>query len=145
MKTTKEYAEAIITEIEKNIPKYLARPDDSHSNGNVSVCIIDSYGNIFGKMYGTDKIRCRATYKIAWLKASQVWITGMKTGEFEKKVFNQELHEEDFGIQAPDFIGWPGGQPIVLKNNTILSIGFSGFTGVSDLKIVAEAVKSLSI
>ncbi len=145
MKTTKDYADEIIMEAGKLIPSYLARPEDSHSQGNVSICIIDEAGNIFGKMYGTDKIRCRGTYRIAWLKVSQVWITGMKTVEFEKKIFNEEIKEEDFGIQAPDFIGWPGGQPIILKDGTRLSVGFSGFTGASDLEIVTRAVEALGI
>jgi len=145
MKTTKEYAEAIIKEAEKLIPTYLARPEDSHSQGNVSICMMDDEGNVFGKMYGTDKIQRRGTFRIAWLKASQVWITGMKTVEFEKKIFNGELNEEDFGIQAPDFVGWPGGQPIVLKDGTRLSVGFSGFTGASDLEIVLKAINRLGI
>jgi uncharacterized protein GlcG (DUF336 family) len=145
MKTTKEYAEAIILKAQKLIPEYNARPSDSFSSGNVSICIIDEEGNVYGKLYGTDKIRSRGTYRIAWLKASQVWITGMKTVEFEKKIFNDEIKEEDFGIQAPDFVGWPGGQPIVLKDGTRLSIGFSGFTGASDLEIVLKAVDKLGI
>jgi len=69
----------------------------------------------------------------------------MKTVEFEKKIFNDELKEEDFGIQPPDFIGWPGGQPIVLNDGTSLSVGFSGFTGASDLEIVVKAVKTLGL
>lgn len=145
MGRAKKYAEAIISEAQKFIPEYNARPKDSFSNGNVSICILDEEGNIYGKIYGTDKIRCRGTYRIAWLKASQVWITGMKTVEFEKKIFNDEIKEEDFGIQAPDFVGWPGGQPIVLKDGTRLSIGFSGFTGASDLEIVLKAVDKLGI
>lgn len=145
MNKTEEYANAIISKVETLIPEYLKRKDDSHSEGNVSICIISQNGQLFGKLYGTDKNRCRNSFRIAWQKSSQVWITGMKTVEFEKKIFNDEIKEEDFGIQAPDFIGWPGGQPITLKDGTHFSIGFSGFTGASDLEIVQRAIKSLGI
>jgi len=140
-----EYAEAIINQVEKLIPEYQARPEDSFSGGNVAICIVDDAGNVYGQLYGTDKIRCRKTYQVAWTKASQVWITGMKTVEFERKIFNGELNEKDFGIQPPDYIGWSGGQPIVLKDGNRLSIGFSGFTGASDLEIVQKAIIELGI
>jgi glc operon protein GlcG len=78
------------------------------------------------------------------MKASQVWITGMKTGEFEKKVFNNELNEKTFGIRRPDFIGWEGGQPVKLADGTILSIGVSGFRSISDLEIVVKAINSIA-
>jgi len=143
--TVQAQVEAIITTAEKLIPMYLAKPEDSSSEGNVAICIIDEDGNVYGRLYGTDKIRTRRTYNLAWTKASQVWITGMKTVEFERKVFNGELNDKDFGILPPDFIGWLGGQPIVLKDGTRLSVGFSGFTGVSDLDIVVKAVNELEI
>jgi hypothetical protein len=34
--------------------------------------------------------KIRESFRVAWTKASQVWITGMKTGEYEKKIFNSE-------------------------------------------------------
>ncbi len=34
----------------------------------------------------------------------------------------------------------PGGQPLVLKNGTVLSVGFSGFRGVTDLEIMVKAL-----
>jgi hypothetical protein len=74
------------------------------------------------------------------MKASQVWITGIKTGEFEKLVFNKEIDEESFGIRRPDYIGWVGGQPLSLKDGTKLSIGFSGFRSATDLEIVIKAL-----
>jgi len=65
----------------------------------------------------------------------------MKTGEYEKKIYSGEINEEIAGISKPDLIGWEGGQPIKFKNGSILSVGFSGFRGVSDLEIVVKALK----
>jgi uncharacterized protein GlcG (DUF336 family) len=87
----------------------------------------------------------RHSFKIAWTKSSQVWITGMKTGEYEKRVFNKEVDPGLFGISMPDFIGWEGGQPVNLKDGTLLSIGFSGFRGTSDLEIVQRAISKIDI
>ncbi len=131
----------IIALVEKYVPEYMNNPQDrSISNGNVAICIIDSDGNICGKMFGADRNRARQSFKSAWMKASQVWITGMRTGEYERRVFNSEIDEHRFGIQRPDFIGWEGGQPVKLKDGTVLSIGFSGFRGTSDLGIVQKAI-----
>ena len=143
--TVKEKVAAIISVAGKLIPSYVANPKDAFSEGNVAICIIDADGNVYGRLYGSDKIKTRRTYQIAWTKASQVWITGMKTVDFERKIFNGELNEKDFGIQPPDFIGWAGGQPVVLKDGTRLSIGFSGFRGESDLDIVIRAIAELGI
>ena len=90
-------------------------------------------------MFGTNKPRLRQSYKVAWTKASQVWLTGVKTGEYERMVFNNEVEENANGIENPDLIGWEGGQPITLKNGTKLSVGFSGFRGVTDLEIMVKA------
>lgn len=131
----------LIAAVESLIPEYMANPEDKNiSNGNVSICIIDVDNNVYGKLYGPDKIRCRQSYKIAWTKASQVWITGYKTGEFEKLVYSGQLDDSKFGIIKPDFLGWEGGQPVVLKDGTTWSIGFSGFRGTSDLEIVVRAI-----
>ncbi len=127
-------------EIEKLIPQYLQIEEDKRiSNGNVAICIINEEGDTFGKMYGNDKPRQRQSYKIAWTKASQVWLTGVKTGEYEKMVFNGIVGENANGIEAPDLIGWQGGQPIILKDGTKLSVGFSGFRGTTDLEIAQKA------
>lgn len=131
----------IIDEAEKLIPSYMKNEEDKRiANGNVAICIIDSEGIIYGRMFGTNKVRARETYKVAWTKASQVHITGLKTGEYEKLAFNNEIDEEKFGIERPDYIGWEGGQPITLANGTTLSVGFSGFRGVVDLEIVIKAL-----
>jgi glc operon protein GlcG len=68
-------------------------------------------------------------------------LTGVKTGAYEKMVFNKEVPENANGIEAPDLIGWEGGQPITLSDGTKLSIGFSGFRGVVDLEIVVRVMR----
>jgi uncharacterized protein GlcG (DUF336 family) len=136
----------IIIEVEGLIPEYMNNPQDkSISNGTAALCIIDKDGNVYGKIFGEDKIRSRQSFRVAWTKASQVWITGMKTGEFEKKVFNNEINEHQYGIQMPDFVGWIGGQPVTLKDGTVLSVGFSGFRGTSDLDLVQKAVAKANL
>ncbi len=137
--------EKIIEEAEKLIPYYMKNQEDVRiANGNVAVCIIDPSGRIFGRMSGTNKVRARESYRVAWTKASQVHITGMKTGEYEKLAFNNEVDEAKFGIERPDYIGWEGGQPITLADGTILSVGFSGFRGVFDLEIIVKALAEVN-
>ena len=139
--TNAQLVEKIIAAIEKRVPEYLAIEEDrSRNGGNSAVCIIDEAGGVHGKMFGTDKIRQRHVFRIAWTKASQVWITGIKTGEYEKLVFTGQIDDKKFGILRPDFIGWEGGQPITTEGNMKLSVGFSGFRGSSDLEIVQKAL-----
>jgi hypothetical protein len=136
----------LISSIEMLIPEYLSKPEDAAiSAGGSAVCVIDKDNNVTGKLFGTDKIRSRQCYKIAWIKASQVWITGYKTGEFEKLVYSGQIDEHKFGIIRPDFLGWEGGQPVILKDGTKLSIGFSGFRGISDLEIVQKAIQNAGL
>lgn len=140
----KEFHQAItriFAAIQDLIPEYMADPEDRRiSDGNLAVCIIEENGTVHGKMFGTNKPRLRQSYKVAWTKASQVWLTGVKTGAYEKMVFNKEVGENDNGIEAPDLIGWEGGQPMVMKDGTKLSVGFSGFRGVTDLEIMVRAL-----
>ena len=136
----------IIHEVENLIPEYIDNPEDRKIyGGSTAICIISENGQQFGKMFGTDKNKCRNSFKIAWTKASQVWITGIKTGEYEKLVFNKQIDEHKYGISTPDLIGWEGGQPFSLKDGTKLSIGFSGLRGVSDLEIVTRAIEKLNL
>lgn len=131
----------IIERAEQLIPFYMKIEEDrKKAKGGIAICIIDDEGSVYGKMFGTDKIMMRERYRVAWMKASQVWITGIKTGEFEKLAFNKEIDEEIFGIKRPDYIGWEGGQPVVLKDGTKLSVGFSGFRGETDVEIVIKAL-----
>jgi uncharacterized protein GlcG (DUF336 family) len=139
-----QFVEMLLAAIEKRIPTYMANPDDANiSNGNLAVCIIDGNGNVHGRLFGTDKIRQRNSYRIAWVKASQVWITGIATGKFEKLVYTDQASAEALGLMKPDLIGWEGGQPIVLDHETTLSVGFSGLRGESDLDIVTKAVADI--
>jgi glc operon protein GlcG len=141
-----EIISKLIASVERLVPEYLSRPEDAAiSAGGSAICIIDEHNNVFGKLFGTDKIRTRQCYKIAWIKASQVWITGYKTGEFEKLAYAGEIDEEKFGIMRPDYLGWEGGQPVTLKDGTKLSIGFSGFRGTSDLEIVLRAMQNADL
>ena len=55
-------------------------------------------------------------------------------------VFNKEVGENANGIEAPDLVGWEGGQPLTLKNGEIFSVGFSGFRGKTDLEIMEKAL-----
>jgi uncharacterized protein GlcG (DUF336 family) len=130
----------MLESISAQIPTYKdSAADWNISDGNVAVCIIDDAGNIYGKIWGNNKIRGRRFYDVAYRKASQVWITGYKTGEFERLVFTDKLNYRDFGIDLPDLMGWEGGQPIQLDAETSISCGFSGFKGINDLTIVKNA------
>lgn len=136
-----QFIEQIIAAVDKRVPEFAAIEEDRKRNeGNCALCIIDENGVVYGKMFGTDKIRQRNSFRIAWTKASQVWITGIKTGEYERLVFTGQIDDRPFGIIRPDFIGWEGGQPIVADGKTKLSVGFSGFRGTTDLEIVQKAV-----
>ena len=136
-----EIIEKMYDFIEGQIPKYMANKEDSSiSDGNVDLCMIDKEAQVYGKMYGKDAVRRRAFYRIAWIKASQVWITREKTGKFEELVFAGKLDDKRFGIKRPDFIGWEGGQLIKL-GNIDFAVGFSGFRGINDLEIVVDTAK----
>ena len=117
--------------------------DRIKNNGNSAICIIDSDGNVYGKMFGTDKIKMRETYNTAWLKASQVHITGINTGDYEKLVFNEAINDKQFGIKRCDLIGFKGGMLITFKDGIKLSIAFSGFRGVTDVELIERAVATL--
>src|ERR1700712_4663931 len=109
-----ETLQQIINKIMENISVEIPTFKDSAADwnisaGNVAVCIIDDAGNIYGKIWGDDKVKGRKFYDVAYRKASQVWITGYSTGEFEKLVFADKLNYKDFGIELPDLMGWQGG------------------------------------
>ena len=112
--------------------------------GVASLCIIGEDGQVYGKIFGTDKLRGRDSFKIAWTKASQVWITGFKTNEYERMIFTDQIDYHTFGIPLPDLIGYEGGQPITLRDGTKLAVGFSGFRGTSDLEIVLKAMEKVN-
>ena len=141
---TNEKLQQVINKILENISAQIpafktSEADWNISAGNVAICLIDDAGNIYGKIWGNDKLRGRKFYDVAYRKASQVWITGYKTGEYERLVFTDKLNYRDFGIELPDLMGWEGGQPIHLDAETCISCGFSGFKGINDLGIVKRA------
>lgn len=142
---TREEIQSVISRmfdhIEGKIDDYRnSEADWNISQGNVAACIIDDAGNIYGKIWGENKVRGRSFYDVAYRKASQVWITGYKTGEYEKLVFTEVLNYRDFGIELPDLMGWEGGQPLQIDPESRISCGFSGFKGVNDLAIVKNAL-----
>ena len=145
-KKTVVLVEKILEQLDTLVPVYKADPEDfSITQGFASVCIIDEDGQIYGKVWGDNKIRLRDSYGVAWKKANQVWITGYKTYEYEKLVYADKVNPYQFGINHPDFIGWEGGQPVTLNDGTKLSIGFSGFRGTSDIEIVLKAIKNAGL
>jgi glc operon protein GlcG len=132
--------------IDQLMPFYMQNPEDSCiANGNCAACIIDEDGTVYGRMFGDNKPRLRQSYRVAWTKASQVWLTGVRTGAYEKMVFNGEVGENANGIEAPDLIGWEGGQPLTMNDGTKLSVGFSGFRGTIDLEIMAKALAQAQV
>lgn len=134
----------IIDNLSELIPTYKeSKIDWNITEGNVAVCIIDDAGNVYGKIWGDNKIKGRRVYDIAYRKASQVWITGYKTGEFERLVFTDQINYREFGIDLPDLMGWEGGQPVQLDAETKIYCGFSGFKGVTDVAIVKKAVQDV--
>jgi glc operon protein GlcG len=134
--------EELLDNIEALVPVYMAIPEDyAKSKGVASVCIISEDGRIYGKVFGTEQLRGRDSFRIAWTKASQVWITGYKTNEYERMVFSDQMDYHTFGISLPDLVGYEGGQPITLRDGTKLAVGFSGFRGASDLEIVQKALE----
>jgi len=129
---------------EKLVAEYTQVEEDRVKNdGNASICIIDGDGNVYGKMFGTDKIKMRETYNTAWLKASQVYITGVATGEYEKLVFNEAINDRQLGIKRCDLIGFKGGLPVMLNDGTTISIGVSGFRGITDVELIERAIEGL--
>ena len=93
----------LLFKIEELIPFYMkVEADRLISEGNVAVCIIDETGMVYGRMIGSDKPRLRRSYRLAWTKASQVWLTGVKTGEYERMVFNREVDENATKLMQAD-------------------------------------------
>jgi glc operon protein GlcG len=139
-------ATQLITEVEKLIPAAMQNPEDrDNSRGNVTLLIIAEGGQIFGRMFGDDNRTRRGTSRIAWQKATQVWMTGQATGQFEKQVYGPAGADPGkFGLQHPDLIGWDGGLPVVATDGTKFAVAVSGFTGVTDCNIIRQAVTKVA-
>lgn len=135
-------ATQLIAEIEKLIPAAMENPEDrDNSHGNVTLMIIAEDGRIFGRMFGADNRVRRGTSRIAWQKATQVWMTAQATGHFEKQVYGTaQIDPGQFGLQHPDLIGWDGGLPVVAADGTKLAVAMSGFSGKTDCNIIRVAV-----
>jgi len=143
--TLEKIINSIFENLEEEILNYQNSPEDWNiSDGNVAICILTEDGRVYGKLFGTDKIKRRHFFNVAYKKASQVWITGQRTGDYEKIVFGGDMDPEDSPIELPDLIGWVGGQPIKIED-TLLSIGFSGFRGFNDIDIVQTAVEKVML
>jgi uncharacterized protein GlcG (DUF336 family) len=135
----------LIANIKELVPVYMSIPEDfAKSKGVASLCIISEDGQIYGKIFGTDRLLGRDSFKIAWTKANQVWITGYKTNDYERMIFTDKIDYHTFGISLPDLIGYEGGQPITLPDGIKLAVGFSGFRGESDLEIVQKALGKMN-
>jgi len=137
-------AERLIAEIEKLIPACMENPEDrDNSLGNVTVFIVAESGQFFGRMFGTDRPRQRGTCRIAWQKATQVWLTNIATGRYEELVYAKQIDPSPFGIAHPDFIGWDGGLPVRFADGTKLAVAMSGFSGDTDCGIIRRAVANI--
>jgi len=138
-------ATQLITEIEQRIPACMLNPEDrDNSQGNVTLMIIAEGGQIFGRMFGTDNRTRRGTARIAWQKATQVWMTAQASGQFEKQVYGPgNVDPGKFGLQHPDLIGWEGGLPVVANDGTKLAVAMSGFSGKTDCNIIRQAVAAV--
>src|SRR5689334_17691260 len=72
-----DFVAKLTAAVEKRLPEYIAvEADRSRNEGNSALCIMDEHGVVYGKLFGPDKLRTRHSFRIAWMKASQVWITG---------------------------------------------------------------------
>jgi glc operon protein GlcG len=137
-------AERLIAEIEKRIPGCMENPiDRDNSRGNVTVFIVAGTGQFFGRMFGDDRLRQRGTCRVAWQKATQVWLTNLATGRYEELVYAKKLDPSTFGIAHPDFIGWDGGLPVVSADGTRFAVAMSGFSGETDCAIIRAAVAAV--
>lgn len=142
--TLQQIINKILENISAQIPTYkTSEADWNISAGNVAVCMIDDKGNIYGRIWGNEKLKGRKFFDAAYRKASQVWITGYKTNEYERLVFTDKINYRDHGIELPDLMGWEGGQPVQLDAETPICCGFSGFKGVNDLAIVKKAAEEV--
>ena len=87
----------------------------------------------------------RDTAGTAWKKAGQVWLTGVRTGEYERRVYNGEVEWWKLGVMKSDLIGWEGGIPVRLADGSQLALGFSGFRGETDVALLKEALAAIGL
>jgi hypothetical protein len=143
---SKQQVEDFVAAVEKLLPGFLADPaDGAISGGNCALLVIDDAGRTYGRIFGTDRARARGFSRIAWQKATQVWITGIATGRFEELVYSKQLDPSPFGIMNPDFVGWLGGLPGTLADGGKVALAFSGMRGQNDAEIVRRAATEAGI
>jgi len=137
--------EQLIEEVAKLVPEFLQDPIDAQMSGggNAACAVIDEKGLVRGRIFGTDKAKARWSFGIANRKVIQVWSTGYATGRFEELVYGGQLDDSVFGINRPDFIGWPGGVPLLLPDGTLIAAAFSGFRGKKDVEIIERAAANI--
>jgi len=147
MKKKNNYINLLFDALETEVATYKKSPEDWNiCNGNVAVCLITDEGNVHGRLFGNNKLVQRTSYANAYKKASQVWITGQNTNDFERVVFGGGVDPEEYSpIELPDLIGWLGGQRLEINDRITVSIGFSGFRGFNDVRIVQDALKRITI
>lgn len=132
-----------VAEVEKLFPEYRNNPIDAQiSQGGGALVVIDADGYVYGRIFGDNPRRGREVFDIAHKKATQVWLTGYATGDFERKIFAGELDEGKFPISKPDYIGWEGGLPLVVGGHKV-SAAFSGYQGTSDQDIIRRAAEKV--
>ena len=136
----------LFAEIERLLPKYGAVAEDAAVNANnTAVIAIGPAGDVYGRFFGTDRVRMRDTAGTAWKKAGQVWLSGVRTGEYERRVYNGEVEWWKIGVMKSDLIGWEGGLPVRLADSSQLALGFSGFRGETDVALLREALAAIGL
>lgn len=137
-------ANSIADEVGRLLPGVLAVPEEMQiANGNCVLCVMNAAGDSIIRMYGNNPVRQRQIAQVATKKALQVWRTGYATGAYEKRVYNDEIDAETFGIPHPEFIGWLGGLEAKTATGERLIVAFSGVRGEQDQGILRAAAKNL--
>ena len=135
-----ETIHSLIRAIESLVPKYLQIPEDFQiAEGNMALYILDADGNMYGKMFGSDRAKQRISGKVAWYKVNQVWLTHKPTGVYEQLVYNNQVNWWEFGVPKNEFIGWEGGMPAELVDGSQIAIALSGLRGDKDCEVIREA------
>lgn len=134
----------LIDAVQAIVPEFLVDPlDHQIAEGNMALYILDGDGNLYGKMFGSDKAKQRISGRVAWHKVTQVWLTRKSTGTYEKLVYNDQVAWWEFGVPKNEFIGWEGGVPAELEDGTFLSLALSGLRGDKDVEVLTKAVEKV--
>lgn len=125
----------------RRVPAFLEDAADfAIADGNVAFLIVRGDGHVWGRFYGSDKVKQRKSGMVAWQKAMQVWLTGVATNTYETLVYTHQKQWWNYGIPLPELIGWEGGLPAVLADGMPVALAFSGFRGHRDREILEAAV-----